>query len=97
MNAEYKDRVEHWIRTLKADFYEPLGEIPFAAHTTMEQLPFSEAGQLDYQPVEPGWKWGKTFEYCWLKGEIVLPKEAEGEKIVLDLQPGFESCVFVNG
>lgn len=97
MNAEYKDRVEHWIRTLKADFYEPLGEIHFAAHTTMEQLPFSEAGQLDYQPVEPGWKWGRTFEYCWLKGEIVLPKEAEGEKIVLDLQPGFESCVFVNG
>lgn len=97
MNAEYKDRVEHWIRTLKADFYKPLGEIPFAAHTTMEQLPFSEAGQMDYQPVEPGWKWGKTFEYCWLKGEIVLPKEAEGEKIVLDLQPGFESCVFVNG
>ena len=97
MNAEYKDRVEHWIRTLRDDFYEPLGEIHFAAHTTMEQVPPADAGKLEYTPVEPGWKWGKTYEYCWLRGEIVLPQEAEGERIVLDLRPGYESCVFVNG
>ena len=97
MNAEYKDRVEHWIRTLRDDFYEPVGEIHFAAHTTMEQIPLSDAEKLEYRQVEPGWKWGRTYEYCWLKGEIVLPKEAEGERIVLDLRPGYESCVFVNG
>lgn len=97
MNAENRDRIEHWIRTLKDDFYEPLSEIRFAAHTTMEQIALSEAEKLEYRPVKPGWKWGKTYEYCWLRGEIVLPPEAAREKIVLDLHPGYESCVFVNG
>lgn len=97
MNAEYKERLGHWIRTLADDFYEPLGEISFGAHKTMEQIPLQEAEKLSYTPVQPGWKWGTNFEYCWLKGSIVLPAGAEGKKIVLDLKPGFESCVFVNG
>ncbi len=97
MNAEYNDRIEHWIRTLKDDFYEPLGEIPFAAHPTMEQLSIDEIKDLRFVPVQPGWKWGRTYEYCWLKGKIILPEKADGECIVLDLNPGYESCVFVNG
>lgn len=27
MHSEWRDRVKHWTRTLKEDFYEPLGEI----------------------------------------------------------------------
>lgn len=27
-NKEWNDRIEHWVRTLTEDFYEPLGEIP---------------------------------------------------------------------
>ena len=97
MNAEYNDRIEHWIRTLKDDFYEPLGEIPFAAYPTMEQFSIAEIRELEFMPVVPGWKWGRTYEYCWFKGEITIPEKAAGERIVLDLNPGYESCVFING
>lgn len=54
MHSEWKDRVEHWIRTLKDDFYEPLGEISWEAFTTMEQLSVEEAKKGAFMPVEPG-------------------------------------------
>ena len=38
MNAEWRDRVKHWIRTLKDDFYQPLGEISWEAFQTMDLL-----------------------------------------------------------
>ena len=27
MKSEWRDRISHWVRTLKDDFYQPLGEI----------------------------------------------------------------------
>lgn len=40
---------------------------------------------------------GKTWEYCWFKGTVILPKAAEGKRIVMNLDAGGESTVFVNG
>ncbi len=97
MHSEWKGRIKHWIRTLKDDFYEPLGEISWEAFRTMDQLSMEEAQKGNFAPVEPGFTWGNTWEYCWFKGSIVLPKRAEGERIVLNLNPGGESVIFVNG
>lgn len=97
MHSEWKDRIKHWIRTLKDDFYEPLGEISWEAFPTMDQLSYEEALKGDFAPVAPGFTWGHTWEYCWFKGSIVLPKEAEGERIVMNLNPDGESVLFVNG
>ena len=38
LSAEWRDRIDHWIRTLKEDFYEPLGEISWSAWRTMEHV-----------------------------------------------------------
>lgn len=38
MHSEWRDRVAHWMRTLKDDLYMPLGEIPLEAFTTTEYL-----------------------------------------------------------
>lgn len=97
MHSEWKGRIKHWIRTLKDDFYEPLGEISWEAFRTMDQLSMEEALNGNFAPVETGFTWGRTWEYCWFKGSVVLPKEAEGERIVLNLNPGGESVIFVNG
>jgi len=97
MHSEWKDRIRHWIRTLKDDFYEPLGEISWEAYPTMEQLSYEEALKGRFTPVAPGYTWGHTWEYCWFKGSIVLPKRAEGERIVMNLNPDGESVLFVNG
>ena len=97
MNAEWRDRVDHWVRTLKEDFYEPLGEISWEASRTMEHLSPEEARELPFVPVQPGFVWGNTWEYCWFQGSVTLPAKAEGKRIVLNLDPDGESTLFVNG
>lgn len=97
MHSEWQDRVSHWIRTLKDDFYEPLGEISLEAFTTMEYLTLEEAAKGDFAPVSPGFTWGKEWEYGWFRGSFTLPESAKGERIVMDLKPDGESALFVNG
>ncbi len=97
MHSEWTGRIEHWIRTLKEDFYRPLGEIAWEACRTKEHLGPEELENCGFAAVEPGFTWGETWEYCWFKGSVVLPKEAEGKRIVLSLAPGGESTLFVNG
>ena len=97
MHSEWQDRVKHWIRTLKDDFYEPLGEIAWEAFTTMEYLTPEEASQGSFMPVTPGYTWGKEWEYGWFRGSFTLPERARGERIVMDLKPDGESALFVNG
>ena len=97
MTSEYRDRLRHWQRVLLDDLYLPLGQIRFEAARTADQLSFEEAGKLDYHPAEPGYTWGNVWDYCWFRGSFTLPAEAEGKRIVMDLQPGGESTVFVNG
>lgn len=38
------------------------------AFTTMERLTPRQALQGDSQPMVPGTEWGKTWEYCWMRG-----------------------------
>ena len=97
MHSEWQGRLEHWLRTLKDDFYEPLGEISWEAFRTMDYLTLEEARTKAFEPVSPGFTWGNIWEYCWFKSTVCLPKEAKGQRIVMDLQPGGESTLFVNG
>ncbi|MBR2669543.1 MAG: alpha-mannosidase [Solobacterium sp.] len=97
LSNEYKDRLSHWMRALSNDFYLPLGKISFEAACTVEELRREEAMKLSFIPVEQGYTWGNQWEYCWFRGTITLPKEAEGKRIALDLQTGGESTIFING
>lgn len=96
ITKEWQGRLNHWVRTLKDDFYQPLGEISWSACRTTEHLPYEEAKKLPFQSVTKGYTWGNTWEYCWFKGNITLPEGAEGQRIVLDLNPSGESTLFVN-
>lgn len=97
IHSEWKGRIEHWVRTLKDDFYEPLGEIAWEAFRTMDHISPEEAQKGPFEPVEPGFTWGYTWEYCWMRGSVVLPETAKGQRIVMDLNPGGESTLFING
>ena len=97
LHSEWRDRISRWIRTLEDDFYRPLGEIELSACRTMEELSFEEAQKLEFTPVSPGYTWGKTYEYCWMKGSITLPEEAEGRWMIMRLKPQGETTLFVNG
>ena len=96
MKSEWRDRIGHWVRTLKDDFYQPLGEIQWEAFRTNEQLSLGEAKKEQFVSVKPGFTWGNTYEYCWMKGHIQLSEEAEGKRIVMNLKPDGEATLFVN-
>ena len=97
MHSEWRRRVEHWIETLKKDLYHPLDRIAAEAFFTMEHLMPNQAAAQAFAPIAPGTPWGKSWEYCWLRGKITLPKEAAGKRIVMDLCAGGEATVFVDG
>ena len=60
----------------------------------MDHISPEEALQKEFTAVEPGFTWGKTWEYCWFKGTVVLPKGAEGKRIVMDWMPaGSRPCL----
>ena len=95
--SEWSERIDHWIRTLKDDFYAPLGELHFKACFTDRQIPEEEAVKMADKPVEPGFVWGREYEYGWFVTSFTLPERARGKRIVLNLDPGGESTLFLNG
>ena len=97
MHSEWKRRLEHWVNTLNQDIYRPLGSIALEGWLTMDHLSLEEARQQAFTPMVPGTRWGRTYEYCWLRGSITLPEEARGQRIVMDLKTGGEATLFVDG
>ena len=97
MQSEWTDRIKHWIQTLKEDLYLPLGPIDLEVFFPSERLSPEEAVKQDFRPVPPGTPWGEPWQYAWFRGRVTLPTEAAGKRIVMDLQTGGESTVFVNG
>ncbi|MER2182576.1 MAG: glycoside hydrolase family 38 C-terminal domain-containing protein [Clostridia bacterium] len=97
MTNEYADRLDHWIRTLRTDLYEPLEEIRFGGFQTLKYLTAEEAAWRTFLPMEPGTEWGRTWEYMWLRSRIRLPEKAQGKQIVMDLALSGEATLFVNG
>lgn len=97
MHSEWRQRLEHWLKTLKDDFYLPLGEMEAEGFLTMEQLSPQQAREGAFAPMKAGTKWGHTWEYCWLRGQVAIPEKAQGRRIVMDLKTGGETTVFVDG
>lgn len=97
MKPEWDVRLNHWIATLEKEFYEPLGEIALEGFCTHDMLSPEEAGSCAYHPMPVGTPWGHTWEYCWMRGSIVLDERASGKTVVMDIRCGGEATLFVNG
>ncbi|MDO4866112.1 MAG: glycoside hydrolase family 38 C-terminal domain-containing protein [Clostridia bacterium] len=97
MHSEWRDRLDHWLRTLRDDFYLRLGSIDVSAFCTMDQLSLEEALVARFEPIAPGTPWGRAWEYCWMRGRVVLPEAAVGKRVVMNLNTGGETTVFVDG
>ena len=97
MRPEWEGRLNHWLAVLEEEFYEPLGEILLEGFSTFDMLDPAEAEQRSFIPMPAGTAWGRSWEYCWLRGEIVLDARARGQRIVMDLLAGGEATLFVDG
>ena len=97
LTTEWLDRFGRWRDELPRHFYRPLGAVEMTGFVTDAQLTPDEALSREFAPMPTGTAWGAKWEYGWFKGEFVLPAEAAGERIVLVVEPGGESIIFVNG
>jgi len=97
LTLEWKDRIYHWREELTRHFYRPLDSVVFEGFVTLEQLIPSQALARDFLPMPPGAAWGAKWEYGWFKGSFILLDAAAGQRIVLAVDVGAESIVYVNG
>ena len=97
MQPEWEERLEAWIVALRRELYEPLGRIELEGFCTYDMLTPEEAEQHTFAPMTDGAAWGHMWEYCWMRGDMVLPEKARGQRIVMDLNQGGEATLYVNG
>ncbi len=97
LTIEWRNRIEHWRRVLADQLYVPLREVKLEGFATADQLTAQQAAAGPFRPMPPGTRWGAKWEYGWFRGAVTLPDEAAGRRIVLRLDPGGESVVYVNG
>ncbi len=97
LTEEWKHRIERWQEVLWQLTYQPLGKVEWTGFTTQEQLSEEQALAHTFQPMPVGMPWGIKWEYGWFKGQVTLPEEAKGERIVIRPDTGGESLVWING
>lgn len=97
MKVEQRDQLMLMIDALTRDFYHPVGEIALSGFKAEKKYLLKEALTQPCQPYHEGLAWGNSWEYAWMFGKIVLPESVKGERIVMNLNPGGESTLFVNG
>lgn len=97
LTIEWRHRLENWMRELPNHVYRELGEVPLHGFITPEQLTAAQAAQRTFYPMPVGTRWGAKWEYGWFNGQVTLPPEAAGQRIVLVVDVGGDSAVYVNG
>ena len=97
MIKELTEELNHVIDALAEDFYHPLGPILLEGFTADRDMTLSEAESTARVSWPEGTVWGGPWDYAWMFGSFTVPPEAAGERIVMDLNPGGEATVFVNG
>jgi alpha-mannosidase len=97
LTIEWQHRIERWQTALWEGCYRPLGTVALSGFTTLAKLSAEQAAAGSFEPMPEGTPWGAKWAYGWFKGELTLPEAAAGQRIVLYLQPGGESLVWLNG
>jgi alpha-mannosidase len=97
LTLEWRHRIDLWHEELPRHFYRPLGIVELGGFFTTDQFTTEEAGRRAFHPMPVGTPWGGKWEYGWFKGNVLLPEQAARRRIVLKIDVGAESAVYVNG
>ena len=97
LTIEWSRRVDHWRKEMPRHFYRPLGPVSWQGFVTQERLSPQQASLRAFAAMPPSARWGAKWEYGWFKGRVTLPAEAAGRRIVLHVDVGGESAIYVNG
>lgn len=74
-----------------------IATIELSGFVTKERLSIHEAAGGPFQPAARGQRWGEDWMYGWFRTNVIVPKGAEGKRLVAILDYGSEATVYVNG
>ena len=97
LTKEWRSRIDLWRKALKKDIYRPLNNVEFSAHITKNHVSASAVSRKKFKPMPEGTPWGAKWEYGWFRGKATIPSDAAGKHIVLNLDTGAESLIYING
>jgi alpha-mannosidase len=64
---------------------------------TPDHLPWEQAVDLSYAPVEDGHRWGTLWGTGWFRLRVTLPPTWSQQTLALHFQPGGEALVYLDG
>jgi len=96
-NREVLFHIEKWLGEKDRFIYKKLGPIDFELETVNEWLPYEKAVQLNFKPISPGSRWGQRWHYGWFKGTVTMPDLPGESRLVVRMNLGGDSTVYVNG
>lgn len=97
LTPEWDHRIKRWEEALWDSIYCPLGAVELEGHMTTLRLNFEQARAGNFKPMPAGTAWGSKWEYGWFKSRIAVPEQAAGKRLVVKLDTGGESLVWING
>ncbi|MCC5787698.1 MAG: alpha-mannosidase [Phycisphaerales bacterium] len=100
--------LQRWIGRFEAYLREVISPAVYAdreplrvgAHLCEGSPSPADAERFDFEPVEPGWRWGPAWRTCWFRLEGVVPERFDagtGRTVVLRFSTGTEGLVYLDG
>ena len=97
LTPEWDHRIKRWEDALWESIYVPLKTIDLEGYATTLRLTPEQAARGNFKPMPTGTEWGAKWEYGWFRAVVLTPKEANGKRLVVRLDTGGESLVWING
>lgn len=94
---EWQNRIRRWLDELPKHCYMPQDELSFSMFETFERLTLDEAKAAALTPAPKGTGWGPKWGYGWFHASVTPNGAMNGKRLVLHIQTGGESLVYVNG
>lgn len=97
LSPEWQHRIKRWEEALWNSIYHPIASLELSGFSTTFRLSPDQAASGPFRRTPAGTTWGGKWEYGWFKTQLVAPPDSEGKRLVVCLDPGGESLVWVNG
>jgi alpha-mannosidase len=88
--------IEKRLGWLPKFFYEPVQNIEMEMAETMEHRRTPNLDGLNFAPITPGTAWGQEWGSAWFKGTYIIDKNFNKGKILLQVDTGGESIVYID-
>ena len=92
-----RQRAQNFAAKLGVLFHSQTAPIQLAAFAAPGRIPYAEAIQADFQPINIGKKFGPLWSTHWVRVDLSIPFEWQAHEIHLLWDSASEACLWQNG